>query len=483
VENTSVPLWALILAVATLGISAIAKNRTVRRRNRFTLVALGALVALHFGAQWLAGNSLTTEQAANVANVERLFLALALVNLVITLLFNPLSHDRVTDRAPAIVQDALVIALFGATAVFVLKNTTFLAASAIVAAAVGFALQDTLANAFAGLAIQVEKPFRVGHWISLASYEGKVAEVTWRATKIRTKAGNLVILPNNTVAKEAITNYSEPTAPARFFVDVGATYAAPPNLVRDALLSAMRQVSRVLASPPSDVLLQDFGASAVTYRARFWIDDFADLEYVSDEVRRAIFYEFRRRDIEIPWPIQVQYERHEHAVDPAERSARFQRAIAQTSLLGGLDRSTQEALAAAANDRMYADGEAIVREGQPGDSMFLVEQGRVAIIVGSDRREVAVTEAGGYFGEMSLLTGEPRSATVIARGDCTVIEIRADAFRSYVTRHPEIVDRLAEAAAGRRRELEAVSRAAATTTATQPVTLARRIREFFRIHG
>ena len=79
---------------------------------------------------------------------------------------------------------------------------------------------------FAGLAIQIERPFRVGHWISLTNYEGRVVEVTWRATKIRTKAGNLVIIPNSTVGREAITNYSEPTAPTRQYVEVGATYAA-----------------------------------------------------------------------------------------------------------------------------------------------------------------------------------------------------------------------------------------------------------------
>ena len=79
----------------------------------------------------------------------------------------------------------------------------------------GFALQDTLGNAFAGLAIQSEKPFHVGQWVKVADYEGRVAEVTWRATKLRTKAGNFVILPNNVVSKEAIVNYSEPAAPVR----------------------------------------------------------------------------------------------------------------------------------------------------------------------------------------------------------------------------------------------------------------------------
>ena len=89
---------------------------------------------------------------------------------------------------------------------------------------VGFALQDTLGNAFAGLAIQIEKPFRVGHWIRVGDFEGHVAEVTWRATKLRTKAGNFVIVPNNIIAKEAITNYSEPTVPTRLEVEVGVSY-------------------------------------------------------------------------------------------------------------------------------------------------------------------------------------------------------------------------------------------------------------------
>ena len=92
-------------------------------------------------------------------------------------------------------------------------HDTLLTTSAVSAVVIGFALQDTLGNAFAGLAIQSEKPFNVGHWIRVGDFEGRVAEVTWRATKLRTKSGNFVILPNNIVSKEAITNYSEPAAP------------------------------------------------------------------------------------------------------------------------------------------------------------------------------------------------------------------------------------------------------------------------------
>jgi small-conductance mechanosensitive channel/CRP-like cAMP-binding protein len=476
--------WALALAVAALAAMAVVRNRVIRRRLRFTLFTLAALLVLHAVTHHfpeLAGlqdpQRLAKEQA-----VEQLLLVLGLISTLVALLFNPWFQDRVPDRSPAIVQDALVVAVFGGAAVFVLKDSTFLTASAIAAAAVGFALQDTLGNAFAGLAIQIEKPFRVGHWIAVGNFEGSVAEVTWRATKIRTKAGNLVVIPNNTIAKEVINNYSEPAAPTRAAVDVGAAYASPPNEVREAIRAAMRQVPRLLPAPAPDVLLLDFGASAIVYRARFWIADFSQLDILQDEVRRAIYYEFRRREIEIPWPIQVEYKREETPVDTPARRDGFLRAVAASPILAGLDADTHRALAESAVERVFGDGEAIVREGEAGASMFLIRRGRVGVTIRADAREdareVATTESGGYFGEMSLLTGEPRTATVTARGDCTVLEISAEAFGTYVRSHPEVIDRLAEAAAARRRELDA-SRAAPAGSAIESLSLAQRIRKFF----
>jgi small-conductance mechanosensitive channel/CRP-like cAMP-binding protein len=475
-------LVAFGLAVAALVAIVVVRNRTIRRRLRFTLAALLALSVLHLASVYVpnAFAGFTHERA-----IEQLLIALALINALVTLLFNPWFHDRVPDRSPAIVQDTLVVAVFGAAAVFVLPDSKFLTASAIAAAAIGFALQDTLGNAFSGLAIQVEKPFRVGHWIAAGAFEGLVVEVTWRATKFRTKAGNLVVVPNNAIAKEAITNYSEPSAPTRLFVDVGAHYSVPPNEVEAALLAAMRQVPRVLQTPKPDVLLQDFAASAITYRARFWIVDYAEDEYARDEVHRAVYYEFRRRGLEIPWPIQVWYNRTDIPTDSPERREGFARTIAGVSVMADLDSDTHRAMAEAAHEHLFADGETIVREGEPGDSMFLVRRGRVVITVGGSPdtgrggTEVAVTEAGGYFGEMSLLTGESRTATVTARGDCTVLEIKADAFRAYVKSHPGVIEQLAASAAARRRELDESRAAQSNVRAPDHLTLVQRMRHFF----
>jgi CRP-like cAMP-binding protein len=385
----------------------------------------------------------------------------------------------VPDRAPAIVQDALVAGLVLLVGIFLYQeNAQVFATSAIAAAVLGFALQETLGNAFAGLAIQTEKPFRVGHWVAIAGYVGRVTEVTWRATKIRTKDGNLVVLPNNVVAREPINNYTEPVAPTRLHVDVGAAYGARPNEVRAALLAAVTRVPLALASPPPDVLLLEFAGSSITYRTRFWIDDYDKDDVAMDQVRSAIFYEFSRRNIEIPYPIQVEYSREE-SLEPSEaRVERYLGMISDVGVFRGLPMEARRALSASAREHVYADGEVVVREGDAGGSMFVVCRGEVAVRL-RDGQEVARTRAGGYFGEMSLLTGEPRSATVAAHGDCTVLEIAADVFREYVAGHPEVIEPLASPAADRRRELDASRTAAAASTPEARRTLADRMRRFF----
>jgi small-conductance mechanosensitive channel len=481
------PGWHLVLGLGLSGAAvaamAVVRNRFMRRRLLFTLVLGIAYLAVHLirvGAGDVPGFAQFDDLERIGASLEPLLASLGIVNLLVTLAFNPWFHDGSVERAPSIVQDAIVIALFGSVALYVFRQKAeVLAGSAIAAAAVGFALQDTLANLFAGLGIQIDRPFRVGQWITVGAYEGVVTAVTWRATKIRTKFGNLVILPNNLIAKEAITNYSEPVLPTRLVVDVGAAYQVPPNDVRDAITTVLGQSSRVLETPPPEVLLLEFGSSAITYRARFWINDFNLDEATKDEVRRGIYYEFRRRGIEIPWPIQVRYTRAEPPADTPERRAAFQQAIRNVPVLAPLSDDVHQALAAAARERLYGDGEVVVREGDAGTTLCIVQRGRVVVTVGPERKQVATIEAGGYFGEMSLLTGAPRSATVTAKGDCGVLEISADAFRTYVHSHPHVVEPLAAAAEARRRELDKTRASASGAQGPGGVSLAHRIREFF----
>ena len=472
--------WHLVFGVVALTtavtISALTVNRLVRRKLKLSLLLLGAYVVVHLvlGLE-LAADAAVDEQ---LISIERLAFAAGLINLAVIALLNPLREDRVPDRYPAILQDFLVIGLLVLVATLVFHDK-LLTTSAVSAVVIGFALQDTLGNAFAGLAIQSERPFHVGHWIRVGDFEGRVAEVTWRATKLRTKAGNFVVVPNNIVSKEAITNYSEPTTQCRVEVEVGASYLASPNTVKSAITEALANSAAALKTPPPDVVLAAFDSSAINYRVRFWIDDYERDERARDEVRSAIYYAFARHGIEIPWPIQVQYEKAWEETDPEAHAQERGRLLAGVDLFAGLSEAARHEIAGSIGSRTFGDGESIVRQGEPGESMFIIASGRASVVLEPDRREVATIDAGGYFGEMSLLTGEPRTASVIARGDTVVLEVDANMFRHLAATSPQAIEQVGVAAAARRIELDKVrASGAGAAVADAPASFLSRMRRF-----
>jgi len=475
----------LIISVAalaaTLLIMSLTLNRLIRRKLKLSVVLFAGYTL--FNLALLLRPDLFSAVGGDLRALERLIFAAATINLLVHVLINPLRADRVPDAFPSILQDAIVIGLLVLVATFVFQDK-LLTTSAVGAVVVGFALQDTLGNAFAGLGIQSEKPFRVGHWIRVGDFEGRVAEVTWRATKMRTKSGNFVVVPNNIIAKEAITNYSEPAGPTRLELDVGASYLSTPADVKTAILEALGQVSRVLELPAPDALLHSFDGSAITYRARFWITDYEFDDEARDDVRTAIFYAFGRRGIEIPWPIEVGYSREWPEPDAATKQAERERVLAGVDLFSRLSDEQRRHIAAASTIRLYGHGEAIVRQNAPGESMFIVCSGSASVVLEPDRREVAVIEKGGYFGEMSLLTGDPRSASVLARGNTAVLELDADVFRALGAADPQAVEQIGLAAVTRRAQLTQLREAAQSAAVTDtPATFLGRMKRFLRLRG
>jgi small-conductance mechanosensitive channel len=463
---------------ATLGFMSLTVNRLIRRKLRLSLLLFVAYVAVDV-VMGLYGSRISAVTQTQLAAFARLALVAALINAAVFLLVNPVRADRVPERFPVILQDAIVFGLILLASTFLSQQ--LVTTSAVSAVVLGFALQDTLGNAFAGLAIQSEKPFQVGHWIRVGEHEGRVADVTWRATKLRTKAGNLVILPNNVVSKEPIVNYSEPTAPFRLEVEVGASYLVPPNKVKAALMEALRRSSRVMPTPTPEVLLVAFADSAITYRVRFWIEDYAADELSRDEVRTAIYYSFQRHDIEIPWPIQIEYSKEWKEPDVDDKVAEEERLLADVDLFATLAPELRHQIAVSAPMAVYGSGETVVRQGEAGQSMFVVLSGSVSVILEPSRQEVARIQRGGYFGEMSLLTGEPRSATVLAVGDVVVVEIAADLFRRIAAVHPEAIEKIGMAAVVRRAGLEQMRTAAAGAATVESTTLIARMKRFLRL--
>jgi small-conductance mechanosensitive channel/CRP-like cAMP-binding protein len=385
--------------------------------------------------------------------------------------------------------------LFALKAFLGLEPTALIATSTVLSAVIGLAMQDVLANIFAGIALQIGKPFRVGDWVTAYNQTGTVVSTSWRATRIRTRDNHIVEIPNTNIAKAEIFNYSVPTPLQRRDVEVGVVYGAPPNDVKTVLKEAALAAKGVLREPEPDVLLTEYGDFAITYRLRYWLKDFADAPQTEDRIMTNIWYHFKRAGITIPFPIRDVKLRHidEKAETRAaqERLTRVTKHFKDVDLLAALSKTEHNKLAAGAAERRYASGEKVVRQGDPGSEFFIVVSGKVRVIV---RREdgravdLGTFGPGFFFGEMSLLTGEPRRATVTATEDVDVLVVGKGEFRGIIAAHPKIADKLSSAIEKRRADIEREFAEAGDTDAAAAVeeeysreNVLKKIKTFFDI--
>jgi small-conductance mechanosensitive channel/CRP-like cAMP-binding protein len=474
--------YAVIAGIAFLLTSLGLRQATINRHIRGRLLLSAILFAAYtLAAVALSSFTLAAETQQLLRDISPLVIAFAVINLVLAFVLNPWHVDRLPERFPAIVQDTLLILIFGIAATLILGNR-ILATTAVGAVVLGFALQDTLGNLFAGLAIQIDRPFRVGDWVTLGELEGSVSEITWRATKLVTKAGNFVVVPNSVMAKDPITNYSVPTRQMRLQVDVGTSYDVPPNVVKSVIAEALKNASELSTSRPAEVRIADFADSAIVYRVWFWVDDFDPDDRAQDQVRSYIYYAFRRHNITIPYPIQIEMSPEEGGMAPV-KSAAEPAVLTTVPMFAGLGENERAQLLAVARPVMFARGEAVVRQGQPGHSLFVMKRGNASVTLAGTDGEVARLRAGDVFGEMSLLTGEARTATVTAMEDCDLLEIDADGFRSVVMTNPSVLEHVTTVTAARREELDRhrETRATAVSPADARQTLLTRVRQFLRL--
>jgi hypothetical protein len=360
---------------------------------------------------------------------------------------------------PKIFRDIVRVLLIALVIMFVLKTGfgvelgALLTTSAILSAIVGFALQDTLGNILAGLAIYVEKPFEVGDWIEVGDQEGMVDQMSWRTTRIWTRDNDYVVLPNSVISGGQIVNYNIPERLHREHFRVGVSYAAPPNKVKNVLLRVVRDSIRygIVMDPAPEVVLVSYDDFSIEYDVRFWIRDYRKKEIIQDAVRSRVWYQFRRYGIEIPFPIRNVYLRPVSRKAEQEREKReqeeLQHALERVPILEPLDETDVARLMEEVEIQRFAAGEDLVRQGEAGDSFFIILKGNVSVIITDEMGQDHDVRALGkydYFGEMSLLTGEKRNATVRSTEDCTVVVVDREAFKHVIEANEAILESLTD---------------------------------------
>jgi len=340
--------------------------------------------------------------------------------------------------------------------------TSLIATTTVLTAIIGLAFQSTLTNMLAGLTIHLEKPLKQGDWISVGGHEGRVVDISIRSTRIMTNDNNEVFIPNSKVLGEAVVNYSRPDMVQVRTLTVGVSYSVPPNKVKTAILEVLSAVPRVLKFPAPVVRVTNYGDFAIQFEIRYPISDFAAHAEIGAEIMNLLWYKFKRSEIEIPYPVrsvQVKQITPEALLVEQERRAdEIMGMMENVEIFSPLSKAELKDLVAQVSVKTYAIGEMPVRQGELGNSFYIIKSGRVDVVVEKSPYESAVVATlgpGNIFGEMSLLTGAVRTASIHVKEDAEFIVIDKESFGSTLAQNPAIAESLSHILSERQAGLDA----------------------------
>jgi len=327
-----------------------------------------------------------------------------------------------------------------------------LATSGILAAIIGFSVQKTIADVVAGVGLNVEQSIKLGDWIEASPGAiGKVIEVTWRTTHLETIDGRLIVIPNSTLISGPFTNLNAPQRWMRTSKTVEIEYEVPAERVIQILQSAMAATEGVLAYPAPEVYIDKCADNGVVYNMHFWVADYPDTFRVSRAVvinalkfldQANISPVYPKTDVMLIEPFQRHIDRRVDVAGILRRMPFF----------AAFEAETVETLAHGGHLREFAPETVIVREDEAGSSLFVVIEGLLEVtkrVAGKPDRRVGRLVPGEIFGEMSLLTGAQRSATVTAATHASLLEIDKRQIEPVLTSHPEAIAALGQLVAGR----------------------------------
>ena len=481
---------ALALGFATIWLRRDLRKSTVRMMIFMVAGLAGLILVERFGPAPGEGPFGGILREGTLA-----ILAVGAARITVTFAFRVAPGKVVVPQILAEVLMALVLVVFAfwrMTAVGV-NLAGIVTTSAVVTGVLAFSLQETLGNLWGGIQLQLDNTCRIGDWIQIDNVMGQVLDIRWRYMAVATNNGETVIIPNGSFSKGRImvlARRGDKRIAWRREVAFSVSYDSAPARVIAAVEAGLHraEIPNVAAAPRPDVLVHNFGDSAYQYVVRYWLTDLAQDFWTDSQVRLHVAATLARHEMEIPYP---------HRVVTRSRPTKLRQArdaAERIGTLGGLDLfqpltdGERDALAGDLADFPFVTGDVIARQGEPADSLFILARGHVAIVDDSAgaRSKLATLEAPAYFGEMGLLTGQARGATVIAQGEVLCYRLRKAGFDAILHARPELIEALSQVVQARQAANDATLQSlSAEARAKQAVgsraDLVRRIKGFFAI--
>src|SRR5262245_8458356 len=353
-----------ILALLLTAIRSASNDKVLRRDLQGAILYLVSFLVIRFAGDRAA--PLLSEQAnrfVRVAWLIALFFGLIRAAISLALAF---LRMRSSVPTPKIVRDVIDMVLYAIAAITIFKSqldvdlSGVLATSAVLSVVIGLALQDTLGNLFAGLSIQLERPFQVGDYVSIGEHTGKVLQVAWRATRMETFRREVITLPNSILSKTPVKNFSRASQPVGIDLYVHLSYDAAPNAVREAILQTVSSVPNVLSEPHVRVRVWGYDADGIKWQVRYFVADYLHADNAMDEIYTRLWYRLRRDGIEIPYP-----QRTVHFKEPEPRAEAPDDSVAglldSVEIFAVLSREDRDELRKEMQLRRFGRGERIIQ--------------------------------------------------------------------------------------------------------------------------
>jgi small-conductance mechanosensitive channel/CRP-like cAMP-binding protein len=435
------------------------------------------VAVLLIGWNWLNLEEWTKASSSMDSKVVRAIFGVVLAWLgvrLIDVLVWRLIELRIETSIPRLLKDSVaaivfLIAFILIVAVVFQKPVTGIwATSGVVGVVLGFALQSMIADVFCGIAINVDQPFKIGQWVKLVprgveTMVGCVTEISWRCTRLRSKENTMIVVPNSMISTMIVTNLSEPDRNTRFQLEFCLDFGVPTERALRVLSAGVMAAGGILSNPRPKARVTRVTERGVLYRVRYWLDP---VDTSPSKGRHAVISSILRHLHQAG--ITLAYEKHDVFVSKMP-SRQLDRLTDRTSIVrrieifSGLDSKEMEWLAGRLKERRIGFGVPIVKQGDAGSSMYVLVEGLLDVRAGLEKSENQVSvksiQPGEFFGEMSLLTGEPRTATVVAVTDAIVYEIHKEDIEGLLETRPEIAVQISQIIAARRQDLQTIGSA------------------------